>query len=453
MKQEEAKNKIKKLSQQLDFHNNLYYNESTQEISDFEYDQMMEDLMLLENSFPELAEPDSPTKRVGGSVNKNFTQVKHQYPMLSLGNTYSFEELNDFDKRTKKVIGQDWLEYICELKFDGVAISLWYEKGVLVRAVTRGDGVQGDDVTDNIKTIRSIPLKLKGNAYPEKLEVRGEIVMPHEGFRKFNEQRVVNGESPFANPRNAASGSIKMQDSGMVAKRPLQCFVYYALSEKNIAETHDESLHLLKSWGFNVADSMGKFHSMEGVFSFINKWDIERTNLSYDIDGVVIKVNDFHLQDELGFTAKSPRWAIAYKFKAEQVTTRLNDIVFQVGRTGAITPVAVLEPVQLAGTIVKRASLHNADIIEQLDVRIGDQVKVEKGGEIIPKIIGVNLEKRADDSIPFQYITHCPECNTELVRNEGEAKHMCPNVDACPPQIKGRIEHFISRKAMIIDSL
>jgi DNA ligase (NAD+) len=453
MKQEEAKNKIKKLSQQLDFHNNLYYNESTQEISDFEYDQMMEDLMLLENSFPELAEPDSPTKRVGGSVNKNFTQVKHQYPMLSLGNTYSFEELNDFDKRTKKVIGQDWLEYICELKFDGVAISLWYEKGVLVRAVTRGDGVQGDDVTDNIKTIRSIPLKLKGNAYPEKLEVRGEIVMPHEGFRKFNEQRVVNGESPFANPRNAASGSIKMQDSGMVAKRPLQCFVYYALSEKNIAKTHDESLHLLKSWGFNVADSMGKFHSMEGVFSFINKWDIERTNLSYDIDGVVIKVNDFHLQGELGFTAKSPRWAIAYKFKAEQVTTRLNDIVFQVGRTGAITPVAVLEPVQLAGTIVKRASLHNADIIEQLDVRIGDQVKVEKGGEIIPKIIGVNLEKRADDSIPFQYITHCPECNTELVRNEGEAKHMCPNVDACPPQIKGRIEHFISRKAMNIDSL
>ncbi len=450
---EEAKRQIKDLSAQIEYHNNLYYDQSKQEISDFEYDEMMLQLQELEKEFPELLHPDSPSLRVGGSINKDFKQVKHQYPMLSLGNTYSTEELKDFDIRTKKLLGENTVEYVCELKFDGVAISLWYDEGILSKAVTRGDGIQGDDVTANIKTIRSIPLRLKGAAIPKKLEVRGEIVMPHKGFEEFNKQRVASGEMPFANPRNAASGSVKMQDSSLVAKRPLQCFVYYALGEIQGVSSHYNSLEQLKSWGFNVADTMAKYQDIDGVFSFIEEWDVARSQLAYDIDGVVIKVNDFYLQEELGFTAKSPRWAIAYKFKAEQVVTKLNDIVFQVGRTGAITPVAVLEPVQLAGTIVKRASLHNADIIEQLDVRIGDSVKVEKGGEIIPKIVGVDMELRTAESIPFEYITHCPECRTALVRHQGEAKHMCPNTYACPPQIKGRIEHFISRKAMNIDSL
>ena len=450
---EKTKRQIKELSAQLEYHNNLYYNKSEQEISDFEYDEMMFHLKELEKDFPELLNPDSPSLRVGGSINKDFKQVKHQYPMLSLGNTYSTDELNDFNIRTKKILGESHVEYVCELKFDGVAISLWYEDGLLIKAVTRGDGIQGDDVTANIKTIRSIPLRLKGQDLPKKLEVRGEIVMPHKGFETFNKQRIANGEAPFANPRNAASGSVKMQDSSLVAKRPLQCFVYYALGDIEGVVNHYDSLKKLKYWGFNLADSMAKYQSMEGVFSFIEAWGKERSKLAYDIDGVVIKVNDFYLQEELGFTAKSPRWAISYKFKAEQVITKLNDIIFQVGRTGAITPVAVLEPVQLAGTIVKRASLHNADIIAQLDVRIGDSVKVEKGGEIIPKIVGVDMDLRAVDSIPFEYTTHCPACKTILVRSQGEAKHVCPNKYACPPQIKGRIEHFISRKAMNIDSL
>lgn len=449
----EATNKIEKLSLSIEYHNNLYYNESRQEISDYDFDKLLEELIALEKSFPELQKPDSPSLRVGGSINKDFQQVKHQYPMLSLGNTYSKEELVEFDERTKKSIGREELEYVCELKFDGVAISLWYENGILDKAVTRGDGVQGDDVTGNIKTIRSIPLKLKGKGFPDKLEVRGEIVMPHEGFDKFNEQRVENGESPFANPRNAASGSIKMQDSSMVAKRPLSCLVYYALGDIESVDSHAESLALLSDWGFVVADSMGKYKDIDDVFAFIEKWDQERFKLAYETDGVVIKVNDLHMQEELGFTAKSPRWAIAYKFKAEQALTTLKDIVFQVGRTGAITPVAVLEPVLLAGTIVKRASLHNADIIEKLDVRINDLVKVEKGGEIIPKIVGLDESARQADSKPFEYIEICPECETKLVRNEGEAKHVCPNEDYCPPQVKGRIEHFISRKAMNIDSL
>jgi len=449
----ETENLINDLSTKINYHNNLYYNQSKQEITDFEYDALMLELQKLEKEFPEFLNPDSPSLRVGGSINKDFNQVKHQYPMLSLGNTYSAEELHDFDIRTKKSLGRTDIEYVCELKFDGVAISLWYEDGLLSKAVTRGDGVQGDDVTANIKTIRSIPLRLKGDFIPQKLEVRGEIVMPHKGFEAFNKQRVANGDAPFANPRNAASGSVKMQDSSLVAKRPLQCFVYYALGNIEGVSTHYDSLKQLKSWGFNLADSMAKYQTIEGVFSFIEEWDKERSKLAYDIDGVVIKVNDFFLQEELGFTAKSPRWAIAYKFKAEQVITILNDIVFQVGRTGAITPVAVLEPVLLAGTIVKRASLHNADIIAQLDVRIGDSVKVEKGGEIIPKIVGVDLELRPINTAFFKYITHCPECKTELIRNEGEAKHVCPNTYACPPQIKGRIEHFISRKAMNIDSL
>jgi len=453
MNKEQAQIKIQQLSDELRYHNRLYYDQSTQEISDYNYDQMMYELIDLERAFPELKQADSPSERVGGSITKDFTQVAHQYPMLSLGNTYSRGELLEFDQRVKKVLGDIEVEYVCELKFDGVAISLWYEDGFLVKGVTRGDGVQGDDVTANIKTIRSIPLKLKGRGFPYKLEVRGEIVMPHKGFEEFNKGRVLEGDAPFANPRNAASGSIKMQDSRQVAKRPLECFCYYALGDFDGVSNHYESLQKLKQWGFNISEYMAKYSGMQGVYDFIDEWDVNRSNLPYDIDGVVLKVNDFHLQEELGFTAKSPRWAISYKFKAEQAITRLNNIVFQVGRTGAITPVAELDPVLLAGTVVKRASLHNADIIQQLDVRIGDQVKVEKGGEIIPKIVGVDLDLRPSSSEPFTYIHLCPECGSELVRAEGEAKHMCPNADGCPPQIKGKIEHFISRKAMNIDSL
>lgn len=453
MNEKEAQLKITELSRQLEYHNHLYYQLSKQEISDFEYDQLMEELIGLEAQFPQFLFTDSPSQRVGGSITKDFKQVKHQYPMLSLGNTYSKEELLDFDQRVKKMLGQDEVEYVCELKFDGVAISLWYENGLLIKAVTRGDGVQGDDVTANIRTIRSIPLRIHSSEQRNAFEVRGEIVIPHAGFEEFNKQRIANGDEPFANPRNAASGSIKMQNSKQVAKRPLECFCYYALGEIEEVDSHYSSLKMLKQWGFNVADFMGRYRSIEEVFSFIEEWDAGRSKLPYDVDGIVIKVNSFEQQQELGFTAKSPRWAIAYKFKAEQAVTILNDIVFQVGRTGAITPVAELEPVLLAGTIVKRASLHNADIIEELDVRPGDEVKVEKGGEIIPKIVGVRFESRAQDSHPFIYITHCPECRTELIKEEGVANHYCPNADACPPQIKGRIEHFISRKAMNIDSL
>jgi len=453
MNHTEARERILKLSREIEEHNRLYYDESAQEISDYDYDQLMDELISLERQYPEYLFPDSPSLRVGGSINKNFQQVVHQYPMLSLGNTYSKNELLDFNQRVRKVLGDAAMEYVCELKFDGVAISLWYEDGLLVKAVTRGDGIQGDDVTDNIKTIRSIPLKLIGDSIPKSFEVRGEIVMPHKGFEEFNKKRIAKGEDAFANPRNAASGSIKMQDSRQVAQRPLECYCYYALGDVDAMKNHYQSLMQLKKWGFNVANYMGKYADINGVFAFIDEWDEHRKTLPYDIDGVVIKVNDFHQQDELGYTAKSPRWAIAYKFKAEQVVTRLNNIVFQVGRTGAITPVAELEPVQLAGTTVKRASLHNADIIEHLDVRIGDMVKVEKGGEIIPKIVGVDLNLRKDDSIAFEYITNCPECGSLLVRGDGEAHHYCPNTNSCPPQIKGRIEHFISRKAMNIDSL
>lgn len=453
MNKEQAYQRILELSSLIEHHNQLYYDQSQQEISDHEYDQILAELIGLEKEFPQFLMPDSPSQRVGGSISKNFEQLKHQYPMLSLGNTYNKEELADFDQRVKKMLGQDEVEYVCELKFDGVAISLWYENGKLEKAVTRGDGEQGDVVTANIKTIRSIPLKVKGEQIPINFEVRGEIVMPHAGFDKFNEQRILNGEEAFANPRNAASGSIKMQDSTLVAKRPLECFCYYALGDLPNVSTHYDSLALIKSWGFNVADEMGMYSNIEGVFGFINEWDEARHQLPYDVDGIVIKVNHYSQQEELGFTAKSPRWAISYKFKAERVSTRLNDIVFQVGRTGAITPVAELEPVALAGTMVKRASLHNADIIEQLGLRIGDMVLVEKGGEIIPKIVGLDIESRPPEAKTFNYISQCPECNTKLIRNEGEAHHYCPNIDHCPPQIKGRIEHFIGRKAMNIDSL
>lgn len=453
MTAQEAKQKILELSKEIEYHNHLYYNESKQEISDFEFDQLLKSLIELEKEYPQFLFPDSPSQRVGGGITKDFEQVKHQYPMLSLGNTYNRQDLLDFDQRVKKVLGQNDVEYVCELKFDGVAISLWYEKGILEKAVTRGDGVQGDVVTQNIKTIRSIPLRAKGENIPQNFEVRGEIVMPKEGFLKFNEVRLSQGEQAFANPRNAASGSIKMQDSSLVAKRPLECFCYYALGNIGDIFTHYDSLLWLKKSGFNVSDFMAKYPSIEGVFNFIEEWDKARFDLPYEVDGIVIKVNSFQQQEELGFTAKTPRWAIAYKFKAEQAHTRLNNIVFQVGRTGAITPVAELEPVFLAGTTVKRASLHNADIIKKLDVRIGDMVYVEKGGEIIPKIVDVDLESRAEDSDSFNYITHCPECGTKLVRREGEVQHYCPNYLSCPPQVKGRIEHFISRKAMNIDSL
>jgi DNA ligase (NAD+) len=453
MMEQEAKQKILQLSKEIEYHNHLYYNESRQEISDFDFDQLLHSLIDLENKFPQFRFPDSPSQRVGGGITKDFEQQKHQYPMLSLGNTYNRQELLDFDQRVKKVIGQDEVEYVCELKFDGVAISLWYENGILEKAVTRGDGVQGDVVTRNIKTIRSIPLRVNGEFVADRFEVRGEIVMPKQGFLKFNEGRVKRGEQAFANPRNAASGSIKMQDSAQVAKRPLECFCYYLLGNVGELSTHYDSLMWLKKAGFNVADFMARYASIEGVFGFIDEWDRARFDLPYEVDGIVIKVNSYQQQEELGFTAKSPRWAISYKFKAQQAHTRLNDIVFQVGRTGAITPVAELEPVFLAGTTVKRASLHNADIIEKLDVRIGDMVYVEKGGEIIPKIVDVDLVSRNADAKPFNYIAHCPECGTELVRNEGEAHHYCPNYLACPPQVKGRIEHFISRKAMNIDSL
>lgn len=453
MNEKEAHKKILNLSRQLEHHNHLYYQLSKQEISDFEYDMLLKELIKLEKQFPQFLYPDSPSQRVGGGITKDFLQVKHQYPMLSLSNTYSKEELLDFDRRVKKMLGQEDVEYVCELKFDGVAISLWYDHGILQKAVTRGDGVQGDDVTANIRTIRSIPLRINNDQNTNPFEVRGEIVIPHAGFITFNKQRVVHGEEPFANPRNAASGSIKMQDSSQVAKRPLECFCYYALGDIGDVDSHYSSLKLLKAWGFNVADYMGRYQSIEGVFKFIEEWDVGRIALPYDVDGIVIKVNHFEQQQELGFTAKSPRWAIAYKFKAEQVITKLNNIVFQVGRTGAITPVAELEPVLLAGTIVKRASLHNADIIRELDVRPGDEVRVEKGGEIIPKIVGVELVSRGENSAPFQYITNCPECGTELIKEEGVANHYCPNSEECPPQIKGKIEHFISRKAMNIDSL
>jgi DNA ligase (NAD+) len=453
MTEQEARKKILQLSKEIKHHNHLYYNESKQEISDFEFDKLLESLLALERAFPELLFPDSPSQRVGGGITKEFEQAKHQYPMLSLGNTYNRQELIDFDKRVKKVLGHKEVEYVCELKFDGVAISLWYENGLLDKAVTRGDGIEGDVVTQNIKTIRSIPLMVKGDNVPLRFEVRGEIVMPKDGFMNFNKARVKQGKQAFANPRNAASGSIKMQDSAQVAKRPLECFCYYLLGDIVGLQTHFDSLNWLKKSGFNVADFMAKHPSIEGVFTFIEEWDKSRFGLPYEVDGIVIKVNSYQQQEELGFTSKSPRWAIAYKFKAEQALTRLNDIVFQVGRTGAITPVAELEPVFLAGTTVKRASLHNADIIAKLDVRLGDMVHIEKGGEIIPKIVEVDRKSRTVASSKFGYITHCPECGTQLIRNPGEAQHYCPNYLSCPSQVKGRIEHFISRKGMDIDSL
>jgi len=451
MDKEKAKSRILELTDIINEHNHRYYVLAKPVISDYDFDMLLKELTDLEAEFPEFVLPDSPTVRVGGDITKEFNQVQHKFPMLSLSNTYSEEELRDFDTRVKKAIGNDF-EYVCELKYDGVSISLSYVNGLLQHAVTRGDGFKGDDVTTNIKTIRTIPLKLKGD-YPGDFEIRGEIFFPIDSFNRFNKERIENGYDPFANPRNAAAGSIKMQDSSEVARRPLDCFLYYLSGEKLPYNNHYTNLLKAKEWGFNVPKYIARCGTIEEVFDFIHEFEEKRDNLPFEIDGVVIKVNDYTQQEELGNTAKSPRWAIAYKYKAERVSTRLNSISYQVGRTGAITPVANLEPVQLAGTTVKRASLHNADIIEELDVREGDLVFVEKGGEIIPKIVGIDLSSRSDNSKEVVYIDKCPECGTSLVRKEGEANHYCPNESGCPPQIKGRIEHFISRNAMNIDSL
>jgi DNA ligase (NAD+) len=452
MSKDAVKERIIKLRAELTKHNRLYYVLSQPVISDYEFDMMMKELEALEKEFPECYDSNSPTVRVGSDKSNMFTQVKHDYPMLSLGNTYNFEELSDFDNRIKKIIGYDVpFEYVCELKYDGAAISLKYENGFLKQAVTRGDGESGDDVTENIKTVRSIPLILTGNDFPSKFEIRGEVIMTHHVFAQLNLERDETGEAPLANPRNAVSGTIKMKNSSEVAKRKLDAFFYYLLSEKLPFDSHIQNLNKAKEWGFKISDQLKAAKNIEEVYEYIKYRDKERANLPYDIDGIVIKADSKHLQDELGFTGKSPRWAISYKFKAERAETKLLSISYQVGRTGAITPVANLEPVQLAGTIVKRASLHNADIIKELDVRIGDQVYVEKGGEIIPKITGVNLEKRDPASKTVEYITECPDCNTQLIRMEGEALHYCPNTLDCPTQIKGKMEHFVSRKAMNIN--
>ena len=448
----DSKKIIQDLREELNQHNHNYYVLDMPTISDFEFDQKLKQLQELENQHPELFDENSPTQRVGGTITKNFQTVVHDYRMYSLDNSYSKEDLLDWETRIQKVLGNVPLQYTCELKYDGASISITYEKGKLKRAVTRGDGFQGDDVTNNIKTIKSIPLQLNGN-YPDRFDIRGEIILPFEGFEKMNQELIEIGETPYSNPRNTASGSLKLQDSTEVAKRPLECLLYFIVGNNLNIATQFEGLEMARKWGFKVPKEAKLAGSIKEVFEYIDYWDTHRHNLPYETDGVVIKVNDFHQQDELGYTAKSPRWAMAYKFKAEQVTTTLNSISYQVGRTGSITPVANLAPVQLAGTIVKRASLHNADQIEKLDIRIGDTVFVEKGGEIIPKIIGVDFTKRKEWSQPTLYITHCPECNHELTRIEGEANHYCPNFYGCPPQIIGRIQHYISRKAMDIEGL
>ncbi len=448
----DIQNTIQNLRNELNQHNHNYYVLDQPTISDFEFDVKLKQLQDLENQYPEFFDENSPTQRVGGTITKNFSTVPHDYRMYSLDNSYSKEDLLEWENRIQKVLGDVPLEYVCELKYDGASISITYENGKLKRAVTRGDGFQGDDVTNNIKTIKSIPLQLKGN-FPDKFDIRGEIILPFAGFEKMNQELIDIGESPYSNPRNTASGSLKLQDSAEVSKRPLECLLYFIIGQNLPISSQIESLESARSWGFKVPNETKLAKNLDQVFQFIDFWDEHRHKLPYETDGVVVKVNQFQHQDELGYTAKSPRWAMAYKFKSEQVSTRLNSISYQVGRTGAITPVANLEPVQLAGTIVKRASLHNADQIEKLDIRIGDEVFVEKGGEIIPKIIAVDSSKRPQNSIPTKYISQCPECQTELVRLDGEANHYCPNFYGCPPQIIGRIQHFISRKAMDIEGL
>jgi DNA ligase (NAD+) len=441
---------IQSLRDELNQHNHNYYVLDKPTISDFEFDQLLQTLQDLETQHPEFFDENSPTQRVGGSITKNFNTVAHEHRMYSLDNSYSTEDLMDWEVRIQKILGNVDLEYTCELKYDGASISITYENGKLKKAVTRGDGFQGDEVTNNIKTIRSIPLQLKGN-YPPKFAIRGEIILPFSGFEKMNQELIEIGETPYSNPRNTASGSLKLQDSAEVAKRPLDCLLYFIVGNNLPFKTQFEGLETARKWGFKVPTQAKLARNMQEVLEFITYWDVQRHDLPYETDGVVIKVNSLQHQDELGYTAKSPRWAMAYKFKSEQVSTRLNSISYQVGRTGAITPVANLEPVQLAGTIVKRASLHNADQIQKLDIRLGDKVFVEKGGEIIPKIIAV--AERGNESFPTVYITNCPECQTALERKEGEANHYCPNFYGCPPQIVGRIQHYITRKAMDIEGL
>lgn len=452
MERDQAKKRIEELAEEIRKHNYQYYVLSRPLVSDRQYDLKLEELTRLESEFPEFLLPDSPTLQVGGYVTKEFEQVAHKYPMLSLGNTYSEQDIRDFDERVRKLTGCE-PEYVCELKFDGVAIGLTYREGRLVRAVTRGDGVTGDDVTANARTIKSIPLRLLGDGFPAEFEIRGEIFMPHASFQELNLKKEEEGEEPFANPRNAASGSLKMQDSSEVAKRKLDCFLYYLPGKDLPFATHYESLQKARKWGFRISDYIVRCNTIDDILEYIETWDKSRSELPFDIDGVVIKVNDFGLQEQLGYTAKSPRWAIAYKFKAEEASTLLLSVDFQVGRTGTVTPVANLQPVQLAGTVVKRATLHNADVIAALDLHLEDTVFVEKGGEIIPKITGVDVSKRRTSALKISFPLSCPECSTPLVRKEGEAAWICPNEKSCPPQIKGRLEHFISRKAMNIESL
>ncbi|HTJ48435.1 MAG TPA: NAD-dependent DNA ligase LigA [Cyclobacteriaceae bacterium] len=451
MTAEQAQKEIAELTDKVNYHNNLYYQKSKTEISDYDFDQLLARLVSLEEQFPQFKLPDSPTQRVGGTITKEFQTVYHKYPMLSLGNTYSQQELEDFDVRVAKGLDGEAYEYFCELKFDGVSISLIYENGILVRGITRGDGVRGDDVTFNVKTIRSIPLKIKGKDIPASFEVRGEVFMPKTAFAQLNKERDDIGEERYANARNTTSGTLKMQNSSEVARRKLDCYVYYLLGDNN--RTHEEGIKKLEGWGFNVSPTYKKCKTIAEVLKYINDWESKRQDLPLETDGVVIKINSLEQQQALGFTAKSPRWAISYKYKAESISTQLKGITYQVGRTGSVTPVAELAPVFLAGTTVKRASLHNANEIARLDLRLGDYVFVEKGGEIIPKVTGVDLAKRKENSQPIQYIEKCPECGSTLIRFEGEANHYCPNANGCPPQITGRIEHFIQRKAMDIDSL
>jgi len=452
MSKENIHKQIEELRRQLDEHNYNYYVLSRPTIGDYDFDMLLKELEKLEKENPEFFDPNSPTQRVGSDLNKEFEQVRHQYPMLSLSNSYSEEELRDFDQKIRKLTDQQF-EYVCELKYDGTSISLQYKNGVLQRAITRGDGTFGDDVTANVKTIRSIPLKLKGTGYPEEFEVRGEILLPFAEFDRINQEREELGEAPFANPRNAASGTLKSQKSSVVAERKLDAYFYYLLGENLPNDGHFENIQEMAQWGFKISLDTEKCASIDEVIAFIRKWHDKRFDLPVATDGIVIKVNSLKMQQYLGFTAKSPRWAIAYKYKAEQAATTLLSVSYQVGRTGAVTPVANLEPVLLAGTTVKRASLHNADIIKSLDLHLNDTVFVEKGGEIIPKIVGADQASRHPMAQPVNFITTCPECGTALIRKDGEAAHYCPNEDGCPPQIKGKMEHFISRKAMNIDGL
>ena len=450
---EEIQKKISQLSNELNEHNHLYYIEDAPVITDFKFDQMLSELQDLEKQYPQFKDPNSPTQRVGGGVTKFFDTIEHRYPMYSLSNTYSKDELVQWETRIRKILGVDTeICYTCELKFDGASISLTYENGALVQALTRGDGVQGDAITTNVKTINSIPLKLKGN-YPKFFEIRGEIILPWMGFHKMNEKRAELGEPLYSNPRNTASGSLKLQDSSLVAERPLICFFYALAADQLMIDSQFEALKKAREWGFKVPDSASLAHSIDEVFEFITEWDEKRKSLPYEIDGIVIKVNQLNQQNKLGFTAKAPRWAMAYKYQAQQASTVLLEVQYQVGRTGAITPVAILKPVLISGTIVKRASLHNQDQIEKLGLRIGDTVFVEKGGEIIPKIIGIDQDKRASFKEEISFISNCPECKYPLTREVGEVQHYCKNEIACPPQQIGKIQHFIGRKAMDIEGL